>query len=98
MSFGKAFGNQQGSRSPASRGASHQACEHARPNGRGPQDIIGAHFIAEDRSAAIPSGETVSVYDELGVNLDTDSQGRLTRMEILGGREIVAQLEERKEP
>jgi uncharacterized protein YuzE len=39
-------------------------------------------------------GETVSVFDELGINLDTDAQGRLTGMEILAGREIVAQLEE----
>ena len=38
-------------------------------------------------------GETVSVYDELGINLDTDSQGRLTGMEILNGMTIVAQLE-----
>lgn len=39
-------------------------------------------------------GETVSVFDELGINLDTDAQGRLTGMEILAGNAIVAQLEE----
>jgi uncharacterized protein YuzE len=44
-------------------------------------------------SAGDAPGETVSVYDELGINLDSDSQGRLTGMEILGGRPIVAQLE-----
>ena len=47
-------------------------------------------------SAADAPGETVSVYDELGINLDTDSQGRLTGMDILGGQAIVAQLEEYK--
>ena len=41
-------------------------------------------------------GETVSVYDEVGVNLDTDSQGRLTGLDILDGKAIVAQLEEYK--
>lgn len=41
-------------------------------------------------------GETVSVYDELGINLNTDGAGRLTGMDILGGRAIVAQLEEYK--
>jgi hypothetical protein len=44
-------------------------------------------------SAGEPPGETVSVYDELGINLDTDSRGRLTGMEILGGRSVIAQLE-----
>lgn len=39
-------------------------------------------------------GETVSVFDELGVNLATDTQGRLTGMEILAGSAIVAQLKE----
>ena len=48
------------------------------------------------RNAAEAPGETVSVYDELGINLDTDSQGRLTGMDILGGKAIVAQLEEYK--
>jgi uncharacterized protein YuzE len=48
---------------------------------------------ANERSAAETPGETVSVYDELGINLDTDSQGRLTGMEILGGKAIVSQLE-----
>ncbi len=48
---------------------------------------------ADDRSAGESPGETVSVYDELGVNLDTDSRGHLTGMEILGGKAIIAQLE-----
>jgi len=54
----------------------------------------GAPDTAADRSAGQAAGETVSVYDELGINLDIDSQGRLTGMEILGGKTIVSQLEE----
>jgi uncharacterized protein YuzE len=49
---------------------------------------------ADDLGAGESPGETVSVYDELGINLDTDSRGRLTGMEILGGKAIIAQLEE----
>jgi uncharacterized protein YuzE len=47
----------------------------------------------DESSAGEAPGETVSVYDELGINLDTDSQGRLTGMEILGGRSVIAQLD-----
>jgi len=48
---------------------------------------------AHDTRAAPSPGEAVSVYDELGITLDTDGQGRLTGMEIMGGKAIVAQLE-----
>ena len=41
-----------------------------------------------------PAGETVSVFDELGINLETDSQGHLVGMEIQGAHAIVAQLEQ----
>ena len=44
--------------------------------------------------SAAPAGETVSVYDELGINLDTDSRGRVTGMEIQGASAIVALLEQ----
>ena len=44
--------------------------------------------------AAGTPGETVSVYDELGINLDTDGQGNITGMEVLDGRAIIAQLEQ----
>lgn len=48
---------------------------------------------AGERVTAAAHGETVSVYDELGINLDIDNDGRLARIEILGGKEIVARLE-----
>lgn len=48
---------------------------------------------ADAAGAAEAPGETVSVYDELGIVLDTDSRGRLTGIEILGGKAIIAQLE-----
>jgi uncharacterized protein YuzE len=44
--------------------------------------------------AAYEPGTTVSVFDELGVNLDIDNEGRLAGMEILGGKALIAQLEE----
>ena len=44
--------------------------------------------------AAEEPGEVVSVFDELGINLDTDAQGKLTGMEILEGKEIAAQLKD----
>ena len=47
----------------------------------------------QETNAGEPPGETVSVYDELGINLDTDSRGRLIGIEILGGRSVIAQLD-----
>ncbi len=39
-------------------------------------------------------GDAVSVYDELGVVLDTNSRGQLSGLEVLDGKAIIAQLEQ----
>ena len=58
-------------------------------------DTAYVHFRPSSApDGATPAGETVSVYDELGINLDTDNQGRLTGMEILGASAIFAMMEQ----
>lgn len=47
---------------------------------------------AEGRIVPGKEGETVSVYDDLGINLDLDDRRRLTRIEILEARAIASQL------
>lgn len=37
--------------------------------------------------------ETVSIYDELGVILETDVRGRITVIEVSGGKDLIARLE-----
>lgn len=55
---------------------------------RSPRDLDNAG----ERAAGTFEGETVSVYDELGINLNTDTRGRLVRIEILGGKAIISRL------
>jgi hypothetical protein len=53
-------------------------------------------FVAVDASPPLRSGtraETVSIYDELGVILETDARGRVTLIEVAGGKDLVARLE-----
>jgi uncharacterized protein YuzE len=42
--------------------------------------------------------DTLSLYDELGVNLETDGRGRLCGIEILDGKPIASRLEEARSP
>ena len=51
--------------------------------------------IAAQRTGIRRQAETVAVYDEVEINLDTDEHGRLARIEILGARAMVPQLEAR---
>lgn len=37
--------------------------------------------------------ETVSIYDELGVILETNDRGRVTLIEVAGGKDLVARLQ-----
>ena len=55
---------------------------------RSPRDVNMVDEIVVDAK----HGETVSVYDDLGINLDLDNHRRLTGMEILDGRAIAARL------
>jgi len=54
-------------------------------------DTVYLKFGAAD----VRYAERFSLYDELGVNLDTDDRGRLCGLEILEGKPIAALLEAR---
>jgi uncharacterized protein YuzE len=43
--------------------------------------------------APTASSERLSLYDELGVNVDTDDRGRVCGIEILDGRAIAGRLD-----
>lgn len=41
-----------------------------------------------------PGGEMISLYDELGTNVDLDERGRLAGIEVLGAAQILPRLKE----
>ena len=43
-------------------------------------------------AADVAEAERLSLYDELGVNLDLDSRGRVVGLEILDGRDAASRL------
>ncbi len=63
---------------------------------------LASIFLAPGEAAAAPRpgarAETVSIYDELGVILETDDRGRVTVIEVSGGRDLVARLEAARNP
>ena len=52
-------------------------------------DFADTTYLQISEQAAL---ERLSLYDELGVNVDTDERGRLCGIEILEGKRIAARL------
>jgi uncharacterized protein YuzE len=50
--------------------------------------------IVDEKIIGTKHGETVSLYTELRINLDTDNHGRLSGIEILGAKEVISKLGE----
>lgn len=48
--------------------------------------------LAPSDDASAEAGERLSLYDELGVNVDTDARGRLSGIEILDSARIAERL------
>ena len=48
--------------------------------------------MVDENVVGAKHGETVSVYDDLGINLDLDNHSRLKGIEILEGRAIASRL------
>ena len=55
-------------------------------------DEIADTTVLHLQSPQVQEGETLSLYDELGVNLETDVHGRLRGVEVLEGKRVLSHL------
>ena len=58
-------------------------------------DIASLHLTPGAAPLPMPGAraETVSIYDEVGVILETDARGRVTVIEVSGGKDLAARLD-----
>jgi hypothetical protein len=52
-----------------------------------------AHNVVDRNIVGVRQGETLCPSDDLAINLDLDSHGRLTSIELLDGGAIIGELE-----
>lgn len=50
-------------------------------------------YLGDEPFDPAGAGERLSLYDELGVNVDCDDRGRVRGLEVLDGRRVSTQLE-----
>lgn len=55
-------------------------------------DTAYLHLTADEPPIDVMHADRLSLYDELGVNLDSDDRGRLRGIEILDGKRVTSSL------